>query len=156
MSAISPEVTHGRILLVEDNPEAALFAVHVLTKRAQFDVTHTADPAVALRLAAAGQWDLVLTDLEMPGMTGLELLHALRQVAPALPVAVMTAHAPTGTTHEALLSEADAYLSKPLRIDQLISTATDLTRNGRKTHSVRATAASGHGNLPKSPGSEPG
>jgi len=44
MSATSPEVTRGRIILVEDDPEAALFAVHVLTKRAQFDVTHTADP----------------------------------------------------------------------------------------------------------------
>jgi CheY-like chemotaxis protein len=133
MSANSPEVTHGRILVVEDDPEAALFAVHVLTKRAQFEVTHTADPAVALRLAAAGHWDLVLTDLEMPGMTGLELLHALRQVAPALPVAVVSAHAPVGMTHDALLIEADAYLSKPLRIDQLISTATELIRNGRKT-----------------------
>jgi CheY-like chemotaxis protein len=133
MSANSPEVTHGRILVVEDDPEAALFAVHVLTKRAQFEVTHTADPAVALRLAAAGHWDLVLTDLEMPGMTGLELLHALRQVAPALPVAVVSAHAPVGMAHDALLIEADAYLSKPLRIDQLISTATELIRNGRKT-----------------------
>ena len=137
MSSTSPEVTCGRILLVEDDPDAAVFAVHVLSKRAQFDVTHTADPAVALRLAAAGHWDLVLTDLEMPGMTGLELLHALRQVAPALPVAVVTAHVPVGMTHAALLSEADAYLSKPLRIDQLISTATDLIRNGRKTRGTR-------------------
>ena len=137
MSATSPEVTRGRILLVEDDPDAAVCAVHVLSKRAQFDVTHTADPAVALRLAAAGHWDLVLTDLEMPGMTGLELLHALRQVAPALPVAVVTAHVPVGMTHAALLSEADAYLSKPLRIDQLISTATDLIRNGRKTRGTR-------------------
>jgi two-component system, NtrC family, response regulator HydG len=136
MSATSPEVTRGRILLVEDDPEAALFAVHVLTKRARFDVTHTADPAVALELAVAGPWDLVLTDLELPGMTGLELLHALRQAAPALPVAVVTAHVPTGTTHEALLSEADSYLCKPLKIDQLISTATDLIRNGRKTRST--------------------
>jgi CheY-like chemotaxis protein len=69
-------------------------------------------------------------------MTGLELLHALRQVAPALPVAVVTAHVPAGMTHTALLTEADAYLSKPLRIDQLISTATDLIRNGRKTCST--------------------
>ena len=66
MSATSPEVSRARILLVEDDPEAALFAFHVLTKRAQFDVTHTADPAVALELAAAGHWDLVLTDFQCP------------------------------------------------------------------------------------------
>jgi len=46
----------------------------------------------ALRLAADEHWDLVVTDLDMPGMTGLELLGALRQVAPALPVAVVSAH----------------------------------------------------------------
>ena len=131
-----PMTSAGRILVVEDDPEAALFAVFVLANRGQFDVTHTADPAVALRMAAAEHWDLVLTDVQMPGMTGLQLLDALRRVAPALPVAVVTAHAPMGTAHETLLSEADAYLSKPLRIDQLISTATDLIRNGRKTRST--------------------
>jgi len=81
-------------------------------------------------------WDLVITDIEMPGMTGIELLRRIHLVEPSLPVAVVTAHAPTGTMHEALLSEADAYLSKPIRIDQLISTATDLIRNGRKIRST--------------------
>ena len=111
--------------MVEDDPEAALFAVYVLAKRGQFDVTHTADPAVALRLAAAERWDLVLTDVEMPGMTGLELLDALRRVAPALPVAVLTAHAHLRTA--ALLRHADEFLTKPVRIEQLIATATALT-----------------------------
>jgi DNA-binding response OmpR family regulator len=120
----------GRILLVEDDPDAALFAVHVLANRGRFEVTHTADPAVALRLAAAEHWDLVLTDLDLPGMTGLELLGALRRVAPALPVAVVTAHAP-GATTAALLRLADEYLEKPLRADQLIATATALIGRGR-------------------------
>lgn len=131
MSATSPAVAPGRILLVEDDPEAALFAVHVLANRGHFDVTHTADPAVALRLAADEHWDLVLTDMEMPGMTGLELLGALRRVAPGLPVAVVTAHPPAEMTAAALLSGADDYLEKPLRIDQLISTATALISKGR-------------------------
>ena len=55
---------------------------------------------MALRLATDEHWDLLVTDLDMPGMTGLELLGALRQVAPGLPVAVVSAHAldgaPTG------------------------------------------------------------
>jgi two-component system response regulator HydG len=131
MSTKSPASSRGRILVVEDDPEAALFAVHVLANRGQFDVTHTADPAVALRLAAEQDWDLVLTDMEMPGMTGLELLEALRQVAPTLPVAVVTAHAPASMTAAALLSSADDYLEKPLKIDQLISTATALISKGR-------------------------
>ena len=119
----------GRILVIEDDPDAALFAVYVLAKRARFEVTHTADPALALELAAAQPWDLVLTDVEMPGMTGLELLDALRQVAPALPVALVSAH----VCPPALLAQAEVFLSKPLRIDQLISTATTLIGRARRT-----------------------
>jgi CheY-like chemotaxis protein len=90
------EETRARVLVVEDDPEAALFLVHVLANRCRFEVIHTADPATALQLAAGEHWDLVLTDLDMPGMTGLELLGALRQVAPALPVAVVSATSWTG------------------------------------------------------------
>jgi DNA-binding response OmpR family regulator len=64
-------------------------------------------------------------------MTGLELLCALREVAPDLPVAVVSAHAPGGTTAAALRNGADDYLEKPLGIDQLISTATALISKGR-------------------------
>ena len=119
----------GRILVIEDDPDAALFAVYVLANRARFEVTHTADPAVALELAAAQPWDLVLTDVEMPGMTGLELLDALRRVAPTLPVALVSAH----VCPPALLALAEVFLSKPLRIDQLISTATTLIGRAGRT-----------------------
>jgi DNA-binding response OmpR family regulator len=130
MSTNSADETPGRILLVEDDPEAALFAVHVLANRGRFEVTHTADPAVALRLAAAEHWDLLLTDLDLPGMTGLELLDALRKVAPGLPVVVVSAHGPVTT--EAVLGQADEYLEKPLRVDQLIATVTALIARGRR------------------------
>ena len=124
------EVIRARILVVEDDPEAALFLVHVLANRCRFEVIHTADPATALQLAADEHWDLVVTDLDMPGMTGLELLGALRQVAPALPVAVVSAHALDGVP-AGLLGHADHYLEKPLRVDRLIETATALIGRGR-------------------------
>jgi CheY-like chemotaxis protein len=124
------EETRGRILVVEDDPEAALFVVHVLANRCRFEVIHTADPLVALRLATDEHWDLLVTDLDMPGMTGLELLGALRQVAPGLPVAVVSAHALDGAS-AGLPGDADRYLEKPLRVDQLIATATALIGRGR-------------------------
>jgi len=130
MSSTGADGTRGRILVVEDDPETALFVVYVLTHRGGFEVTHTADPAEALRLAVGGHWDLLLTDLDMPGMTVLELLGAMRQLAPALPVAVVTAHAPAGAV-AALLSHADEYLEKPLRVDRLIAAATALIGRGR-------------------------
>jgi DNA-binding response OmpR family regulator len=121
----------GRILVVEDDPEAALYAVHVLGRRGRFDVTHTADPAAALRMAAAERWDLVVTDLDMPGMSGLELVNALRRVDPALPVAVLTAHICADETVVALRRCADEFLTKPVGIDQLIATASALIGKGR-------------------------
>ncbi len=125
MKKMSAGPSPARILVVEDDPEAALFAVYVLAKRGQFEVTHTPDPAVALRLAAAEHFDMVLTDVDMPSMTGLELLDALRRIAPALPVAILTGHAHLRTA--ALLRHADEFLIKPVRISQLLATATALT-----------------------------
>jgi CheY-like chemotaxis protein len=115
----------ARILVVEDDPEAALFTVHVLTHRGQYDVTHTTDARAALRLATSEHWDLVLTDIDMPGMNGLDLADALRREVPALPVAVVTAHAPAAMT-SATFRRAEVYLEKPLRIEALLDTAAAL------------------------------
>jgi CheY-like chemotaxis protein len=116
----------GRILLVEDDQEAAYFAVHVLTTMGRFDVTHTADPRVALDRARSEPWDLVLTDLDLPTMTGLDLLGALRREVPGLPVAVITADAGPGPGTNAARHQADAFLCKPVPAAQLVAVATAL------------------------------
>jgi CheY-like chemotaxis protein len=116
----------GRILLVEDDQEAAYFAVHVLTTMGRFDVTHTADPRVALDRARSEPWDLVLTDLDLPTMTGLDLLAALRQAVPGLPVAVITADAGAGPGPNAARRQADAFLQKPVPAAQLVAVAATL------------------------------
>ena len=116
----------GRILLVEDDQEAAYFAVHVLTTMGRFDVTHTADPRVALDRARSEPWDLVLTDLDLPTMTGLDLLGALRRAVPGLPVAVITADAGPGPGANAARRQADAFLQKPVPAAQLVAVATAL------------------------------
>ena len=119
----------GRVLVVEDDPDTARFEVEVL-RLGGFDVTHTPDPAEALRRAREG-WDLVVTDVQMPGMSGLELLEALRRVAPDLPVAVVTAYATVNNVVTALHSRADDFLQKPLMPDKLLATATALVDKGR-------------------------
>jgi DNA-binding response OmpR family regulator len=113
----------GRILLVEDDHEAACFAVHVLTTMGQFEVVHTMDPRVALDRACSERWDLVLTDLHLPAMTGLDLLGALRRAAPALPVAVVTADITPSPGVDAARRQADAFLQKPVAAAQLIAVA---------------------------------
>jgi CheY-like chemotaxis protein len=129
----------GRVLLVEDDPEAALFATLVLGERGRFEVTHTADPAVALVLAAAGPWDLVLTDVDLPVMSGLELVAALRELAPRVPVLVLTASPSAAFSAAAALAgrpggplgcRPDGLLIKPVRAERLLSAAITLAGGG--------------------------
>jgi two-component system response regulator HydG len=121
----------GRILIVEDDPEAARFAIHVLGTKGGFDVTHTPDPAIALKRVGSETWDLVLTDVEMPGMTGIELLEAVRRISPDLPVAVITAHPSIDTAVLALRNRADEFLEKPVPPSRLISAVTALVDKAR-------------------------
>jgi LmbE family N-acetylglucosaminyl deacetylase len=110
----------GRILLVEDDPDTSRYIIEVLTRRAGFEVEHTPSPARALELVRVARFDLVMTDIEMPGMTGIELLSKVRQAAPGVPVAVITAHATVGNAVGAVRGKADEFLQKPLRPDDLI------------------------------------
>jgi LmbE family N-acetylglucosaminyl deacetylase/CheY-like chemotaxis protein len=131
MTSGEHEASPGRILVVEDDLVAARFVTHVLGTRGGFDVTHTSDPAIALKRVSAETWDLVLTDVEMPGMTGLELLASLRRLAPGLPVAVMTSYASLDYAVSALRSHADEFLQKPVKPDRLLAVVRALVDKGR-------------------------
>jgi CheY-like chemotaxis protein len=120
--------------VVEDDPEAAEFFRHVLVVRGRFEVTHTPDPVTALALAAAQCWDLLLTDLDLPGMSGLELLAAVAPITPHLPGIVVTAYPLSlGVPAGLGTGQPDAILAKPVRAALLLGTASSLAaRQGRQ------------------------
>src|SRR5260370_30667468 len=93
MTSSDHDEAPGRILVVDDDLVTGRLLTRLLGERGGFDVTHTQDPAVALRRASSEPWDLVLTDVEMPGMNGIELLQALRRAPPDPPRRVMPPHA---------------------------------------------------------------
>ena len=126
----------GRIMVVDDDVVTARFMTHVLGKRGGFEVRHAPDPRSALAMARSQPWDLVITDVEMPGMTGLELLRALREISPDLPVAVITGHATVDYAVQAIRGDADEFLEKPVHPDELITTATMLVNKGRANRSM--------------------
>jgi CheY-like chemotaxis protein len=121
--------SRGRVLLVEDDPEFALFCTHVLAKGGRFDVTHIADPTAAIALAAAQPWDLVITDLDLPLLSGFEVAAVLRRMAPDLPVVIVTVYPQDAPilTRAASGAQPDALLAKPITVDLLLTTATALT-----------------------------
>ena len=121
----------GRILIVDDDPVTGRFLSNLLGDGGGFDVACTTDPASALQRASTERWDLVLTDVEMPGMTGLELLQALRRAAPGLPVVVITGHATLDYAVSALRDHADEFLQKSMPKDTLLATISAVIAKSR-------------------------
>lgn len=126
-----PDDSPGRILLIEDDAMMAYFMVHVLGKGGGFHVVHASDPGSALGQARSQSWDLVLTDAELPGMTGLELLRELRGACPGVPVAVVTAHKAADAAMRDLRDQADEFLEKPVQPDRLRDIVTALVARRR-------------------------
>jgi signal transduction histidine kinase/CheY-like chemotaxis protein len=110
-----------RILLVEDNEINRRLGV-MLLERAGHQVTPAENGRIALELLARSQFDLVLMDVQMPEMDGLETTAAIR-ANPAwaeLPIIAMTAHAMKGDRERFLAAGMDDYVSKPIRSNVLL------------------------------------
>jgi CheY-like chemotaxis protein len=120
----------GRILLIDDDRALGGYLTRVLT-RGGFAVTHELDSVGALQRIETEPWDLLITDIELPGMTGLELLDRVRQRVPDLPVAVLTGHATVDYAVSALRSSAAEFLQMPISADDLVAKATELVEAGR-------------------------
>jgi LmbE family N-acetylglucosaminyl deacetylase len=103
----------------------------VLEKRADALVLAITDPRTALAQIAEFEPDIVLTDIEMPGISGLDLLNILRDKYPFLPVVVMTAHVSVEYAVTALRNQADEFLTKPVSSQDLLGLVARLAPQGR-------------------------
>ncbi|MBI2277605.1 MAG: sigma-54-dependent Fis family transcriptional regulator [Dechloromonas sp.] len=104
-----------RILVVDDEEIARQNLMHVLGREG-WPVDEAADAAQAARLLDANRYQLVLTDLRMPGMDGLTLLRSIKERDSTIEVIVITAHASAGSAVEAMRAGAFFYIEKPFRI----------------------------------------
>jgi DNA-binding NtrC family response regulator len=108
-----------RILLVEDDLGTASALQKVLQAEGYgVDLAERGDHGLAQ--AKSRSFDLVLTDLKLPGISGLELAAQLRVAKPKLPIIIMTAHGTTDTAIEATKLGAYEYLTKPFEADDLL------------------------------------
>lgn len=126
----SPD-TEERILVVDDDPSMRT-ALMESVRRLGYDVLGAVDGADALeRVGRFRPW-LVLTDLKMPRMTGLELIKELKARAPQAAIVLMTAYGTVETAVEAMKHGASEYLLKPFSMDLLERVITNL-KEGRET-----------------------
>jgi DNA-binding NtrC family response regulator len=110
--------TPARILLVEDDLENNRLLKEVL-QRWGYAVLDVARGADAVLLAARERFDLVLADIRMPDVDGLQVLRAFRKEQPGTPVVMMTGFGSVETAVEAINAGAFDYLSKPFKFDEI-------------------------------------
>ncbi|HET7756909.1 MAG TPA: response regulator, partial [Steroidobacteraceae bacterium] len=117
---MSPSVPH--VWLVDDDASIRWVLERALKHGGMSArVFDAAEPALeALRREAP---DVLITDIRMPGASGLELLRRIRDTRPLLPVIVMTAHSDLGSAVSAFEGGAFEYLPKPFDIDQAVALA---------------------------------
>ncbi|MGC8762909.1 MAG: sigma-54-dependent transcriptional regulator [Acidobacteriota bacterium] len=112
-------MTRGTLLILEDEAENLRSLTRALEK-VGFQVYPFADPVEGLRhLEERGGIDLVVTDLRMPGMDGMEVLKRIKRNDPALPVLLITAFGSVESAVEAMKVGADDYLAKPVDLYEL-------------------------------------
>jgi two-component system response regulator AtoC len=109
----SSERGGGRILVADDEEGVRTFLAETL-ERAGHEVTQVADGAAALRAAREEPFDVVLTDLRMPGTDGMAVVRAVRTEQPDVEVIVLTAFGDVATAVEAMKLGAFDYLQKPV------------------------------------------
>jgi two-component system sensor histidine kinase/response regulator len=125
-----------RVLLVEDT-RANQRLVQAILSRRQHDVTVANNGSEALDALRAQDFDLILMDLQMPVMDGLEATAAIRALPPPksqIPVVAMTAHAMRGDKERCLAAGMNGYIAKPIDARQLLS----LVENGVPSDTIAA------------------
>ncbi|HXX16940.1 MAG TPA: response regulator [Candidatus Eremiobacteraceae bacterium] len=118
----------ARILLAEDNAVNQMLALRLLEKRG-YSVTVVGDGEAAVRQMEEHPFDLVLMDVQMPGMDGFEATRAIRareRGSTHVPIVAMTAHALKGDQERCLAAGMDAYIAEPIRGNQLQAVIEDL------------------------------
>ena len=116
MTNSSPDAFHGRVLVIEDNTDIAMLLVDFFTDRGHIaDCAH--DGLTGLHLAASGEHDVIILDLALPGLDGLELCQQLRSVKHAtVPILMLTARDSLDDKLTGFAAGADDYLVKPFEL----------------------------------------
>lgn len=129
-----------KILVVEDDKTVGQYVRRGLEEQ-RFHVDLAEDGLEGLRLASGGLYDLVILDLRLPEMTGLEVLRTLRDRGLTVPILVLTAQDAVDFKVNALRAGADDYVTKPFAFEELLARVEALGRRPQQLRSPRLEVA---------------
>ncbi|MBW1917386.1 MAG: response regulator [Deltaproteobacteria bacterium] len=110
------------IVIVDDEPDLLDLLKFILTEKTNHKVLTTSDPHQAVAWCKTYGADLVISDLRMPEMEGIELLKIIKQIDPNLPLIIITAFGTIESAVEAMRHKAFDYITKPFRKEQILMT----------------------------------
>jgi two-component system, NtrC family, response regulator AtoC len=111
-------VTNFQILVVDDDPQMQFFLKEAL-ERQQYVVNVQPSAEAALAALASSRFDLILMDVRLPGMNGLDAVNEIQKVDHRTPIIIMTAHGTRDTALEAVRRGAYDYFTKPFSLDEM-------------------------------------
>ena len=129
-----------KILVVEDDRVVGQYIKRGL-EEAQYHADLVDDGREALRIISGSHYDLIVLDLRLPGMTGLELLRTVRDRGITVPVLVLTAQDTVGHKVETLRSGADDYVTKPFAFEEVLARVEALSRRPKELKSPKLAVA---------------
>ena len=121
----------ARILIVDDEPKMRALLAMALSAEGLDTVEAESGEAALLAFGRGDAFDAMVTDVRMPGMSGLELLKQAKAAHPTLECIVMTAHADAGTGVEAMRNGALEYVTKPFEMDEMVLLIRSALEKGR-------------------------
>lgn len=128
-----------KILLIEDEiAVVSLIKRSLMDENVDLDISVAMDGLTGLKMAGMNQFDLIILDVMLPGMDGLEVCRNIRLTDPDVPIIILSALNQTEDIVAAFNLDADEYLTKPFKIDELKAR---VFRKSRKTGTVRSTPA---------------
>lgn len=112
-----------RILVVDDEPNMLRLLKTILTSKTGYEVTTTNNPLEVSKFLQDESFDLVITDLKMPLIDGMDLVDIIRKIKVNLPIIIITAYGTTKIAEEALQRGAYDFIIKPFRTETILITA---------------------------------
>jgi len=110
----------AQILIVDDEVDMLALLAMIITNKSTHGATTTNNPLEVPKLIQEGKFDLIISDLKMPGMDGVELIAEVRKIDKSIPILIITAYGSVDSAEDAVLKGAYDYITKPFRKEQIL------------------------------------
>jgi DNA-binding NtrC family response regulator len=111
-----------RILVVDDEPNMLRLLKTILMDKTGYEVETTNNPLEVDKLLKEQPYDLVVTDLKMPLVDGIDLIDIIRKISAQIPIIIITAYGTMETAEEAIQKGAYDFITKPFRKENILIT----------------------------------